>query len=152
MDSRERTLDIGMAKRRVIAFGSAKIGKPFEAPERRPRIVSPFRSAAFVRVMIPPQRRDRWFKSSPRNQLSAAGAYRVYVIQNREGKFYIGLSDDVDRRRLRGWRVRVIRFSLIRQRIQVTESESIDAGNAPALHLCTCREKLTREIAVYRMQ
>jgi putative endonuclease len=24
--------------------------------------------------------------------------YRVYVIQNREGKFYIGLSDDVDRR------------------------------------------------------
>jgi putative endonuclease len=25
-------------------------------------------------------------------------AYRVYVIQNRKGKFYIGLSDDVDRR------------------------------------------------------
>ena len=25
-------------------------------------------------------------------------AYRVYVIQNREGKFYIGLSDDVGRR------------------------------------------------------
>ena len=25
-------------------------------------------------------------------------AYRVYVIQNREGKFYIGLSGDVDRR------------------------------------------------------
>jgi len=24
--------------------------------------------------------------------------YRVYVIQNREGKFYVGLSDDVDRR------------------------------------------------------
>jgi len=24
--------------------------------------------------------------------------YRVYVIQNREGKFYIGLSDDVARR------------------------------------------------------
>ena len=24
--------------------------------------------------------------------------YRVYVIQNREGNFYIGLSDDVDRR------------------------------------------------------
>jgi predicted GIY-YIG superfamily endonuclease len=24
--------------------------------------------------------------------------YRVYVIQNSEGKFYIGLSDDVDRR------------------------------------------------------
>ena len=79
-------------------------------------------------------------------------AYRVYVIQNREGKFYIGLSDDVDLRRLRGWRVRVIRFSLIRQRIQVTESESIDAGNAPALHLCRRREKLAREIAVYRMQ
>ncbi len=24
--------------------------------------------------------------------------YRVYVIQSREGRFYIGLSDDVDRR------------------------------------------------------
>jgi putative endonuclease len=24
--------------------------------------------------------------------------YRVYVIQNRQGRFYIGLSDDVDRR------------------------------------------------------
>ena len=29
------------------------------------------------------------------NFLSTAVAYRVYVIQNREGKFYIGLSDDV---------------------------------------------------------
>ncbi len=126
MDSRERTLDIGMAKRRVIAF-------PLQAHNPA--------SEAGSLVQI-----------QPRNQLSAAGAYRVYVIQNREGKFYIGLSDDVDRRRLRGWRVRVIRFSLIRQRIQVTESESIDAGNAPALHLCRCREKLAREIAVYRMQ
>ena len=152
MDSRERTLDIGMAKRRVIAFGSAKIGKPFEATKRRPRIISSCRSPPLFRLIIPPQRRDRWFKSSPATNFSAAGAYRVYVIQNREGKFYIGLSDDVDLRRLRGWRVRVIRFSLIRQRIQVTESESIDAGNAPALHLCRCREKLAREIAVYRMQ
>jgi len=25
-------------------------------------------------------------------------AYRVYVIQNRDGKFYIGLTDDVGRR------------------------------------------------------
>jgi predicted GIY-YIG superfamily endonuclease len=25
-------------------------------------------------------------------------AYRVYVLQNREGKFYIGVSDDVARR------------------------------------------------------
>src|SRR5207249_2524601 len=86
------------------------------------------------------------------NLFQTAVAYRVYVIQNRDGKFYIRLSDDVDRRRIRGWRVRVIRISLIRQRIQVTESESIDAGNAPALHLCRCREKLAREIAVYRMQ
>ena len=132
----ERTLHIDMAKQRIVAFGSAKIGKPFEAPERRPRIVSPFRSAAFVRVMIPPQRRDRWFKSSPATILFK----RRWLIALR------------DRRPLRSWRVRVIRFSLIGQRIQVTESESIDAGNAPALHLCTCREKLAREIAVYRMQ
>jgi putative endonuclease len=32
------------------------------------------------------------------NFLQLAVPYRVYVIQNREGKFYIGLSDDVDRR------------------------------------------------------
>ena len=25
-------------------------------------------------------------------------AYRVYVLQNREGRFYVGLSDDVPRR------------------------------------------------------
>jgi predicted GIY-YIG superfamily endonuclease len=30
--------------------------------------------------------------------LPTAVAYRVYVIQNHEGKFYIGLSDDVARR------------------------------------------------------
>src|SRR2546430_11921225 len=108
--------------------------------------------AALVRGQTPASEAGSLVQIQPRNQLSAAGAYRVYVIQNREGKFYIGLSDDVDLRRLRGWRVRVIRFSLIRQRIQVTESESIDAGNAPALHLCRCREKLAREIAVYRMQ
>ncbi|PYK12299.1 MAG: hypothetical protein DME65_04495 [Verrucomicrobia bacterium] len=30
--------------------------------------------------------------------LQLAVAYRVYVIQNPEGKFYVGLSDDVDRR------------------------------------------------------
>jgi putative endonuclease len=28
-----------------------------------------------------------------------ASAYRVYVLQNREGKFYIGNTDDVARRR-----------------------------------------------------
>jgi hypothetical protein len=49
--------------------------------------------------------RDRWFKSSPRNQFkprSDAGffvnmdkPYRVYVIQNPAGRFYIGLSEDV---------------------------------------------------------
>src|SRR5258708_36604203 len=39
------------------------------------------------------------FKTSPPQQISpAAMSYRVYVIQNREGKFYIGLSDDVGRR------------------------------------------------------
>ena len=32
------------------------------------------------------------------NFLEAAVPYRVYVIQNPEGKFYVGLSDDVGRR------------------------------------------------------
>src|SRR5437899_732114 len=32
------------------------------------------------------------------NLFQTAVAYRVYVIQNREGKFYIGLTDDVGRR------------------------------------------------------
>src|SRR5262245_41132111 len=41
----------------------------------------------------------RWFKSSPRNQFFAAAvSYRVYVIRSRDGKFYIGLSDDVHHR------------------------------------------------------
>ena len=35
---------------------------------------------------------------APATNFSAAVLYRVYVIQNREGKFYIGLSDDVPRR------------------------------------------------------
>jgi len=34
----------------------------------------------------------------PQPILSTAVAYRVYVIQNREGKFYIGVSDDAARR------------------------------------------------------
>src|SRR5438093_13783730 len=124
MDKGPPPLDNRVVKRRDDSFGSAKTGKPFEATKRRPRIISSCRRALLVRLIIPPQRRDRWFKSSPATNFSAAGA----------------------------WRVRVIRFSLIRQRIQVTESESIDAGNAPALHLCRCREKSAREIAVYRMQ
>src|SRR5262245_20463784 len=41
----------------------------------------------------------RWFKSSPRNQFFAAAvSYRVYVIRSRDGKFYIGLSDNVHHR------------------------------------------------------
>src|SRR5215471_1975141 len=35
---------------------------------------------------------------APATNFSAAVLYRVYVIQNREGKFYIGLSDDIGRR------------------------------------------------------
>src|SRR5438034_8459317 len=34
----------------------------------------------------------------PQPIFPAAMLYRVYVIQNREGKFYIGLTDDVGRR------------------------------------------------------
>jgi hypothetical protein len=50
MDSWERTLGICMAKRRLIAFGSTKIGKPFEATKRRPRIVSSCRSTGARRA------------------------------------------------------------------------------------------------------
>src|SRR5262249_55052066 len=39
---------------------------------------------------------DRWFKSSPRNQLlPTAETNRVYELQNREGRLYIGLYKDV---------------------------------------------------------
>src|SRR5437773_426790 len=72
--------------------------KTAKATKRRPRIVSSCRGAALIRLIIPPLRRDRWFKSSPRNQfLSFAVTYRVYVFRNREGKFYVGLSQDVGR-------------------------------------------------------
>jgi predicted GIY-YIG superfamily endonuclease len=46
-------------------------------------------AAAGPRVQIPPPQP---------NFYSTAVAYRVYVIQNREGQFYIGLSDDLVRR------------------------------------------------------
>src|SRR5438093_13393229 len=73
MDKGPPPLDNRVVKRRDDSFGSAKTGKPFEATKRRPRTVSSCRSAALVRLIIPPQRRDRWFKSSPRNQLFQMG-------------------------------------------------------------------------------
>jgi predicted GIY-YIG superfamily endonuclease len=49
--------------------------------------------------------RDRKLKSYPRNQfpfwkleLNSHPVYRVYVIQNAEGKFYTGISEDVELR------------------------------------------------------
>src|SRR5258708_22871914 len=47
---------------------------------------------------------DRGFKSHPRNQFCGAAppislhVYRVYVIQNPAGRFYIGMSEDVTTR------------------------------------------------------
>jgi predicted GIY-YIG superfamily endonuclease len=54
-----------------------------------------------------PAPRDRWFKSSPRNQfyapamrrgvfMSELKLYQVYVVQNPQGRFYIGLSEHVN--------------------------------------------------------
>src|SRR5207244_5394819 len=80
LDKGTRPLDNCVAKRRVIAFRSAKTGKPFETTKRRPRTVSSCRSAALVRLIIPPQRRDRWFKSSPRNQYSRRNAARAAFL------------------------------------------------------------------------
>ena len=52
--------------------------------------------------------RDRGFKSRPRNSFrircssgnpsSTNAVYRVYVIQDPEGKFYVGFSEDVEKR------------------------------------------------------
>ena len=50
--------------------------------------------------------RDRWFKSTPRNQFRelvsvyamASPEHQVYLIENPDGRLYIGLSEDVDRR------------------------------------------------------
>jgi hypothetical protein len=68
MDAWKRILDIDMAKPQLVAFGSTKIGNPFETTKRRPRTISSCENTALVRLIIPPPRRDRWFKSSPRNQ------------------------------------------------------------------------------------
>src|SRR6266542_2283712 len=46
-------------------------------------------AAAGPRVQIPPPQPN--FRRMP-------ATYRVYVLQNREGRFYIGLTDDVARR------------------------------------------------------
>src|SRR6266542_2940094 len=47
-------------------------------------------AAAGPRVQIPPPQ--------PISLCRMPATYRVYVLQNREGKFYVGLSDDVARR------------------------------------------------------
>src|SRR5260370_1093673 len=52
-------------------------------PAHNPAVAGP-------RVQIPPPQ--------PISSCRMPATYRVYVLQNREGKFYVGLSDDVARR------------------------------------------------------
>src|SRR5439155_137489 len=99
LDQGTRSMDDCVAKRQAIAFRSAKTGKPFKATKRRPRIVSSCRAAALFMLIIPP---PKLYPLSLHDALpiflSFAVTYRVYVIQNREEQFYVGLSEDVARR------------------------------------------------------
>ncbi|MDW7980198.1 MAG: GIY-YIG nuclease family protein, partial [Verrucomicrobiales bacterium] len=58
---------------------------------------------AAARLIIP-HLRDRWFKSTPRNQVyshqmqDSASAYYVYVLSNPAHRHYIGISDNPARR------------------------------------------------------
>src|SRR5207302_328850 len=99
LDQGTRSLDDCVAKRSEERRVGKESGKPFKAKKRQQRNVSSCRGAALIRLIIPPQRRDRWFKSSPRNQfLSFAVSYRVYASECRAELCYVGLSEDVARR------------------------------------------------------
>src|SRR4029077_16487571 len=69
MDSRQRTLDIDMAEWRDESLGCSKTGTLAQKTKGRQRIL-PTDWSATGRLIIP-QVRDRWFKSSPRNQFLA---------------------------------------------------------------------------------
>src|SRR5678816_3116899 len=66
MDSRQRTLDFDMAKWRDESLGCSKTGTLAQKTKGRQRIL-PTDWSATGRLIIP-HVRDRWFKSSPRNQ------------------------------------------------------------------------------------
>ena len=98
MDQNAWSLARGLAKPSIIFEGSEETREPAEATTTRQGFLHDhgFTSEWLIIRQLP----DRWFKSSPRNPISRrmAAAYGVYVLQNSEGKFYIGLSDDVPRR------------------------------------------------------
>src|SRR5207302_1437946 len=99
LDQERRSTRENVTKGKATDFRSAKTEKPFKATKRRPRIVSSCRGAALIRLILPPQFLDRWFKSSsPLFPYTTLFRSRVYVIQNREEQFYVGLSEDVARR------------------------------------------------------
>jgi len=96
MDEGKRAVGSAMDQQ-IPAFGrSTKTGKYSEAPERRHRVLFDY----WLVPLIIPLLRDRGFKSRPRNQSPRMNpaVYRVYVLQNSAGKFYVGVSGDVDRR------------------------------------------------------
>ncbi len=75
-----------MAKWKSFTWRSAQVRKFAETSKRRRRILSNHRFATFFALIIP-RRRDRGFKSRPRNQFRCmAAACQVYVIQNLKGK------------------------------------------------------------------
>src|SRR5437870_3439545 len=97
MDSREGTLDIDMAEWGDESLRCSETWTFAQKTERR-RWILQNDWLVTVRLIIP-RLRDRGFKSRPRNQfLSTRSEERREGKQNREGKYYIGLSDDVSRR------------------------------------------------------
>ena len=92
MDTKSRSVVVGLGQQSSGAFGCAQIGEQIEAAERRSWLQATDRSEGIVRLIIPPWR-DRWFKSSPRNQvfrpewmvvlgLTANLRRRIYFLQS----------------------------------------------------------------------
>src|ERR1043165_184184 len=99
MDKTSRPLAGDLAKRSNAFRRSSEIGKIIEETKGRRRVL-PHHGFATSGLIIP-RPRDRWFKSSPRNQFQTQSEtagffvmYRVYVIENLQGRRYVGLSEN----------------------------------------------------------
>src|SRR5436190_24151430 len=78
MDSRQGTLDINMAERRAGSLRCSETWTLAQKTKRR-RWILQDDGPATARLIIP-RLRDRWFKSSPRNQIFRMNAARAAFL------------------------------------------------------------------------
>jgi len=94
-DCRDSVSWLEMDQRSDVHHRRTQTRKSPQATKGWCRFLQDHRPRTPVRLIIP-QSRDRGFKSRPRNHFFEV--YRVYVIQNSEGNFYIGITEDVEMR------------------------------------------------------